>query len=62
MEINKMKKISRKNLAKIAEIAMFGLGFYLIARCCGSGIYNGRLILGLVLFVGSFYLEHKNSK
>lgn len=62
MEINKMKKISRKSLAKIAEIAMFGLGFYLICRCCGDGIYNGRLILGLVLFVGYFYLEYKNSK
>ena len=62
MEINKMEKISRKSLVKIAEIAMFGLGFYLICRCFGDGIYNGRLMLGLALFVGSFYLEHKYSK
>ena len=57
-----MKKISRKSLAKIAEIAMFGLGFYLICRCCGDGIYNGRLLFGLALFVGSLYLEHINHK
>ena len=57
-----MKKISRKSLAKIAEIAMFGLGFYLICCCCGDGIYNGRLIAGAALIAGSWYLECKNSK
>ena len=62
MENNKMKKISRKSLAKIAEIAMFGLGFYLICCCCGDGIYNSRLIAGAALIAGSLYLERKNSK
>ena len=62
MEINKMKKILRKSLAKFAEIAMFVLGLCLIFRCCDDGIYNGRLIAGVILFVGSFYLENKNSK
>lgn len=57
-----MKKISRKSLVKIAEIAMFGLGFYLICCCCGDGIYNGRLMLGLALFVGSFCLKYHYSK
>ena len=57
-----MKKISRKSLAKIAEMAMFGLGFYLICCCCCDGIYNGRLIAGAALIVGSLYLERKNSK
>ena len=57
-----MKKISRKSLAKIAEIAMFGLGFYLIFCCCSDGIYNGRLLAGAVLLAGSLYLERKNSK
>ena len=55
--MNKTEK--RKITLKITELVTFALGLLLIFMCAGDGIWNGRLLLGLVLLIVSYKAEKK---
>ena len=55
-----MNKMENKKMAlKITELVTFALGLLLIFMCAGDGIWNGRLLLGLVLLIASYQAEKK---
>ena len=54
-----MKNLNKKVLWKAVELSTFALGLLLIFACAGDGIWNGRLLLGLVLLVASYQAEIK---
>lgn len=55
--MNKTEK--RKTALKITKLVTFVLGLLLIFMCAGDGIWNGRLLLGLVLLIVSYKAEKK---
>ena len=57
-----MKNSNKKVLWKAVELSTFALGLLLIFACAGDGIWNGRLLLGLVLLIASFQAEIKYNR
>lgn len=56
-----MNKTENKKMAlKITEFVTFVLGLLLIFMCAVDGIWNGRLLLGLVLLIVSYKTDKKH--